>query len=291
MDASRGPQGLEGSSHCSAHSHPSSQCTQHPCFPTQQAGMHQSTPSSRGRDLHPGTAARQLPVHICCLPRLWGPCSPLASSPAQRLQQPLPLSWRCCSSSAFPACPLLPALPALCPRHCPGTRSAAAPCCGAGARAPQAAQEGAAMAHGARGTRQSPEPPTCLRAARQARKSQRFLRSPGPGAFSSGTRWPQPNWGSSLAFSFQAGVGGLGSGLSCASPGCSPNPCAQGWAMLSGALLPGLARAAAVCSGRAAGQHRLPVPPASVQAGKPPRGKSRAGCWLPAAGGGPSHWC
>lgn len=105
------------------------------------------------------------------------------------------------------------------------------------------------MANGARGTRQSPEPPTCLRAASQARKSQRFLRSPGPGAFSSGTRWPQPKWGSSLAFSFQAGVGGLGSGLSCASPGCSPNPCAQGWAMLSGALLPGLALAAAVCSG------------------------------------------
>lgn len=39
------------------------------------------------------------------------------------------------------------------------------------------------------------QPPTCLRAAGQARKSQRFLRFPGPGAFSSGTGWPQPNRG------------------------------------------------------------------------------------------------
>lgn len=66
-------------------------------------------------------------------------------------------------------------------------------------------------------------------AASQARKSQRFLRSPGPEAFSSFQAGHSPARRSSLASSFQAGAGGLGSGLSCAGPGCSPSAWGDAW--------------------------------------------------------------
>lgn len=88
---------------------------------------------------------------------------------------------------------------------------------------------GTAMAHEAQGAQPSSAAPTCLWAASQARKSQRFLTSPGPEAFSSFQAGHSPARRSSLTSSFQAGAGGLGSGLSCAASGCSPNT--WGWAM------------------------------------------------------------
>lgn len=66
---------------------------------------------------------------------------------------------------------------------------------GFGACRRRARERARCVAHGARGWWRSPAAPTCPQAAGQARKSQRFLRSPGPGAFSSGTGWPQPNRG------------------------------------------------------------------------------------------------
>lgn len=254
MDAFRGPQGLEGS----ALSHPFSQCTQHPCFHIQQAGTQQSTLSSPCRDLHPGTAARQLPAHTIC-PWLWGPCSPLASSPAQHL----PLSQRCWPSSASPCLPT----PA-CSAHAsvPGTAPAPAlPLLSAVARG---------LRHHRQRTRELPwhmvhrehcraqQPPTCLRAASQARKGQRFLRSPSPGAFSSGTRWPWPNWGVLPGLLLPGWRGRAGVRAQLCVPWLQPKPLRSGLgdARQGGrALLPGLARAAAVCSGGAAGQHQLPV--------------------------------
>lgn len=68
------------------------------------------------------------------------------------------------------------------------------------------------MAHEAQGARLSSAAPTCLRAAGQARKSQRFLRSPGPEAFSSFQAGHSPTGRSSLASSFQAGAEGWGQG-------------------------------------------------------------------------------
>lgn len=100
----------------------------------------------------------------------------------------------------FQQCLSLPArlCPCPCPCHCPCAPLPTLPQLPAAVqglrhRRQRARELPRHAVHGERG--RARQPPTCLRAAGQARKSQRFLRSPGPGAFSSGAAWPQPNRG------------------------------------------------------------------------------------------------
>lgn len=157
------------------------------------------------------------------------PCSPQGPQGFCNCSAPLPMPLAALLRSWELAEPVLcqdrPCTPRDSTARCPSARvPSTAPCPLPTLPRLRVAVRGSGMAraHGAQGARPRSAAPTCLRAAGQARKSQRFLRSPGPEAFSSFHAGHNPTGRSSLASSFQAGAGGLGSGLSCAAPGHSP---------------------------------------------------------------------
>ena len=279
--------------------------TAHPAslFPhsaSRDPAEHPVLATDRHPHAHSGTAARQLPGVGGCLyalaicPWLWRPCSPLASNPP---------GSTCSSHSAgdaapalpLPACPPAPAhsVPAPVPGtalvpHRPHCHSSPPRCRGSGT-----AGSVQGSCHGTRCTGNMAEPgslpPACGQPARPG-KARDSLGLPAQEPFPPAPAGHSPTGGSSLASSFQAGAGGLGSGLSCASPGRSPSSGAQGWAMPGGAVghhcLAGHGPQQSA-PGEAAGP-----PPSCLSCLHPGRqfcpphhGSSWAGCWLPAAGG------
>lgn len=183
-------------------------------------------------------------------------------TPWQHLQQPP--RRRCRSSSASPCLPTSARVPvtALVPR-CPHCHSSPPRCRGSGTAG---SMQGSC--HGTRRTGNMAEPgslpPACGQPARPG-KARDSLGLPAQEPFPPALPGHSPTGGSSLASSFQAGAGGLGSGLSCASPGHSPSPRAWGWAMPGRAM--GHRCLTAVCSGGGCrARARLPVLPAPRQA-------------------------
>lgn len=221
--------------------------------------------------------------------------------PRQHLQQPQ--RRRRCSSTASPCLPARPCplCPCPCPRHCP---------CAPPPTLPQLAAAVQGLRHCRQRARELPwhavhgehgrarQPPTCLRAAGQARKSQRFLRSPSPGAFSSGTGWPQPNRGVLPGLLLPGWRGRAGVRAQLCIPW--PQPKLRGSGLGDawrgrGASLPCRARATAVCSrGGCRATPQLPVLPAPRQAVLPPPPREFVGRVLAACsrwGGGVNRWC
>lgn len=139
-----------------------------------------------------------------------------------------------------------------CAQHCPCASCPLCPtsCCSTGALAlPWHTRH---RGHG----RAQRLPPAFGRPARPGR-ARDSLGLPAQKPFSSFQAGCSPARRSSLASSFQAGAGGLGSGLSCAAPGCSPST--WGWVVPGGqgTLLP-------CCRGHSSSTKGLPGPPLLV---------------------------
>lgn len=197
------------------------------------------------------------------------------------LRKPLTVLAAARASPCLPASARVP-VTALVPR-CPHCHSSPPRCRGSGTAG---SMQGSC--HGTRCTGNMAEPgslpPACGQPARPG-KARDSLGLPAQEPFPPALPGHSPTGGSSLASSFQAGAGGLGSGLSCASPGHSPSPRARGWAMPGRAM--GHRCLTAVCSGEGCRARAwLPVLPAPRQALWPREFVSRVLAACSQGGGG-----
>lgn len=208
--------------------------------------------------------------------RLLGSWQRTALSPAKALgieYNRRPQQWCLCrgSSTVGGICASLPGALAPC-CHCAGTGPAHIQALGCQglcshplsppAAGERLAQHTALARHAARGEWCSPAAPTCLRAASQARKSQRFLRPPGPGAFSSSTAGRSPTGGTSPASPFQGIHEATGCGHRILSPVLRYPAARQPPNTVEGKNPAGRAQARGVSGSRwhVAGSASLPVP-------------------------------